>query len=627
MKRITIFTALFILSFFSLFSANPGLEDIIVEAIPVDSGIAASNDSLSSDAVVYRIFVDMKPGYGLSVITGTLATLEDPTYPLSISTTTSFFNSQYGAGKGDELNPAFVAIDPTLVYDSYICVGGVMDGRIGVPVFLDSNGYVSGTPVETLNTPGLNISMFGTENSTNDFYTEDGSWNGVVTGGVKGPAQTDSTIVLIGQFTTDGILSFALNIQLRDPLNTFTQYFTATGRWYNHGGNKPVIQFTRLNNIYGPGIEHPEVSIVSPSDTVIKKGDSIKFVANASDPDGTIDSVEFRMNTIKVGVDVSPPYEYTFVSTRKRVYEVTAIAVDNDGASTLSDSIMLNVVLDVPKKPLTEFISPENGDLIKKDSTVQVLVKATDLDDYVDSVEFFVNNIKLGVDTVINDTARFNWLCDSVGTFNLQVKATDSSGMSSSETITVTVVIGFPPEANLIVLSHTDTIPRGDTVTFAVNATDTDGTISKVEFFVEEVSIGFDSTLPYQVKWVAENTGKFTVIAEATDNEENIAESNQLNIIVSDNTQIIHPGVNETIIHAFPNPTNGIIHIKVNTKKTTKKALYNVYNMQGIKICSGIINTGQIQHETIDLSEYPRGIYHFTIHNGSSIMNKTIIKK
>jgi hypothetical protein len=303
------------------------------------------------------------------------------------------------------------------------------------------------------------------------------------------------------------------------------------------------------------------------------------------------------------------------------------MAIDNDGASTLSDSIILNVVSNVPKKPLTQILSPGNGDLIKIDSTVQVLVKATDLDDYVDSVEFFVNDVKFGVDTVMNDTAQFNWLCDSVGTFNLRAKATDSSGMSSSEIISVTVVSGFPPEISITISSHNDTIPLGDTVTISANATDTDGTISNVEFFVDDKSIGADSTLQYQMKWIAEHSGNYTVIAEATDDEGNITESNQVTIIVSDNTQISYLGENKTKIDAFPNPTEGIINIKINTEKTTEKAYYKVYDMQGVKICSGTIHTGYTLSKIIDLSDYPDGIYFFTVNNGANIVNKKIIKK
>lgn len=56
-------------------------------------------------------------------------------------------------------------------------------------------------------------------------------------------------------------------------------------------------------------------------------------------------------------------------------------------------------------------------------------------------------------------------------------------------------------------------------VTISANATDTDGQVSKVEFFHGATLIGSDNTAPYSVTWNVSQTGTYSITAVATDNE------------------------------------------------------------------------------------------------------------
>lgn len=55
-------------------------------------------------------------------------------------------------------------------------------------------------------------------------------------------------------------------------------------------------------------------------------------------------------------------------------------------------------------------------------------------------------------------------------------------------------------------------------VSIAANATDNDGTISKVEFFQGTTQIGQDTSAPYTLTWENVPTGTYTLTAKATDN-------------------------------------------------------------------------------------------------------------
>jgi hypothetical protein len=59
----------------------------------------------------------------------------------------------------------------------------------------------------------------------------------------------------------------------------------------------------------------------------------------------------------------------------------------------------------------------------------------------------------------------------------------------------------------------------GATVSITAVATDTNGTITKVEFFQGAVKLGEDTTAPYQYDWVSPPTSVYTLSAVATDND------------------------------------------------------------------------------------------------------------
>ncbi|MFI0429509.1 polysaccharide lyase family 7 protein [Mariniflexile sp. HMF6888] len=58
----------------------------------------------------------------------------------------------------------------------------------------------------------------------------------------------------------------------------------------------------------------------------------------------------------------------------------------------------------------------------------------------------------------------------------------------------------------------------GENVTISASASDSDGSISQVEFFVNGNSIGVDSSSPYSTNWTI-GVGSFNITAVATDNE------------------------------------------------------------------------------------------------------------
>jgi hypothetical protein len=85
----------------------------------------------------------------------------------------------------------------------------------------------------------------------------------------------------------------------------------------------------------------------------------------------------------------------------------------------------------------------------------------------------------------------------------------------------LTIVSGHMAGSNPTVLitspSTGVTLPEDANVTIAANASETGGNISHVEFYLDTVKIGDDSTAPYSMPWIAANPGSYSIKARAID--------------------------------------------------------------------------------------------------------------
>lgn len=80
------------------------------------------------------------------------------------------------------------------------------------------------------------------------------------------------------------------------------------------------------------------------------------------------------------------------------------------------------------------------------------------------------------------------------------------------------VVVNEPPVVSLTSPTANDTILDGDAVVISANANDNDGSVVRVEFQVDGVIVGEDTTAPYSATWTA-TEGNHTVTATAIDDK------------------------------------------------------------------------------------------------------------
>jgi hypothetical protein len=220
----------------TLFSNAQGLEDIIVEKFYVSDShdaTASAGGTLPSGSITYRFYVDMAPGYILQSVYADPVRFHD----LRFETTTFFFNNEDRGNTTAKAIPYAQLKNNTVMLDSWLTISAVSSGSLGILKTEDTDGAVTnnngflqntdsraGIPVKTADgmltgtTPqtsmvGLDqaIAVLDNVNAGPVFSVSDGAWFNAP--GVSGP--TAENRVLIAQITTDGTLSYRINLQLR----------------------------------------------------------------------------------------------------------------------------------------------------------------------------------------------------------------------------------------------------------------------------------------------------------------------------------------------------------------------------------------------------------------------------
>ncbi|GAB3203140.1 hypothetical protein GCM10027293_31890 [Pontibacter aydingkolensis] len=176
--------------------------------------------------------------------------------------------------------------------------------------------------------------------------------------------------------------------------------------------------------------------------------------------------------------------------------------------------------------PIVALTSPTSGASFASGNPITLSANATDVDGKVTKVEYFSGSIKLG--EAVTAPYAFNWANATAGTYNLTAKATDDKNatkVSAAVSVTVTASIAQTPTQNQVP-SITITSPKasatftaGNAITITADASDTDGKISKVEFFSGTTKLGETTTAPYTYSWTNATAGSYSLTAKATDDK------------------------------------------------------------------------------------------------------------
>ncbi|HRE82027.1 MAG TPA: Ig-like domain-containing protein [Opitutaceae bacterium] len=187
--------------------------------------------------------------------------------------------------------------------------------------------------------------------------------------------------------------------------------------------------------------------------------------------------------------------------------------------------------------------SPQSPTLVPVGSSVVVKGEATTAQGFVRQMEFFVDGVSLGVD----NTAPYSVIYtppSTTGTRTLTAVATDNDGRTLATDIPVMIysvnpigslpVVSLASPLNSTALRIPDYVANSNAfIPIDVVASDSDGTITKVETYVDGVLLGTDQQFPYTFEWRPQAIGTFKIVSLAFDDKNNVVASAPSQVIIS----------------------------------------------------------------------------------------------
>ncbi len=303
------------------------------------------------------------------------------------------------------------------------------------------------------------------------------------------------------------------------------------------GGNltlSPLSETVTATPLPPPNIP-PTVSLTSPTaGQSFLAPANIALSANASDADGSVTKVEFFNGVTKIGEALAAPYNFAWNSVAPGAYSLTAKATDNQGATTTSAAVAITVTEPIPNQPPTvSLTSPTAGQSFLAPANISLSANANDADGSVTKVEFFNGATKIGED--LDAPYNFAWNSVAPGAYSLTAKATDNQGATTtSAAVAITVnAPNQPPTVSLTSPTAGQSFLAPANIALSANASDADGSVTKVEFFNGATKIGEDLDAPYNFAWNNVAAGAYSLTAKATDNQGAITTSAAVAITVN----------------------------------------------------------------------------------------------
>ena len=440
-----------------------------------------------------------------------------------------------------------------------------------------------------------------------------------------------------------------------------------TGPWRGQG-NCPT----------GNENQPPTVSITQPTDQQVFEQETLTAItlsANASDPDGTISSIQFEAN----GTTLAPGNNLSWLPPTFGAYTIKVTATDDKGA-TATSQITITVREKTNNQPPTVSITtPTNGQVFEQETLTAITLSAnaSDPDGTIDTIQFEANG------TTLTQGNNINWTPIAFGDYTIKVTATDDMAATTTDQINITIqqkTDNQPPTVSITQPTNQQVFEQEvlTAITLSANASDPDGTIDTIQFEADGTTL----TQGNNLNWLPPAFGDYTIKVTVTDNKGATATS-QVTITVKKTTtggdcngiapwdpstiypsdggvQVSYNGsiyenkwwtqnnipgtggswgpweligpcattiTSDSFITVFPTPAKETLQIVLNNTQKNNRIKITLYPISG-KGMQMLLNKKMIigtHHITHTVSSLPKGIYILKTENGNQIETKKIV--
>ncbi len=273
-------------------------------------------------------------------------------------------------------------------------------------------------------------------------------------------------------------------------------------------------------------------------------------------------------------------------------------------ASITARNVTNNVAAVNNQPPVVSISSPTKSTAYIAPATITIDANAFDPDGSVIKVEFYNGNIKLGEITAF--PYSFTWKEVQAGTYYITAAATDNKGLRTVSAV-VSVVVEKPaavvnqlPSVS-IKIKNKKKPKKNDNIEIVAEASDPDGTISKVELKSGNVTIAELTVAPYVFTLQNVDTGIYLFTATATDNLGAVSTSDAIELRVED-------FFNPDLISLYPNPNNGFFKIDILEELPEQECTFSITNLTGTTVYQDKITHEEVSKE-IKLPDLHPGPY------------------
>ncbi|GAA4845757.1 Ig-like domain-containing protein [Algivirga pacifica] len=309
--------------------------------------------------------------------------------------------------------------------------------------------------MESLSAVTINISASDEDGmiSSTSIEVDGQSFNGTTASWV--PSAFGTYTIVANATDSDGLTATSsVSVTIAEQNNGLCNYLPyegyptvyQTGDIVEYNGDTYEAQVDNLYNIEPGTADHwwkplgPCVDTNNAPEITVADQESIGLIAvslNAAvvDADGTVDAVSFEVDgTTLSGVATGDNYAASWTPASYGAFTVTVTATDEDNASSTATYTLTVSEPEGPQAPVITAISPANGSNIKQSSLapVAITVSASDIDGTIVSTS-------ITVDGQTFNQASASWTPSTFGAYSIVVTVTDNDGLSTTETVSVTV--------------------------------------------------------------------------------------------------------------------------------------------------------------------------------------------
>jgi RHS repeat-associated protein len=254
----------------------------------------------------------------------------------------------------------------------------------------------------------------------------------------------------------------------------------------------------------------PVVSLTAPAaNAVFAAPATIALAASATDAVGIITKVDFYQGTTLIGTATASPYGFSWTNVAAGSYSVTAVATNDAGGTTSSAAVAITV----DAAPTVSLTAPAASAVFAAPASITLTATAADAVGTVTKVDFYQGTTLIGTSTAA--PYSFTWTNVGSGSYSLTAVATNDAGMTATSAAT-SISVDAPPAVALTAPAGGATFTAPAAIAIAANASDSAGTVTKVDFYQGGTLITSLTAAPYSFTWAGVPAGSYSLTAVAT---------------------------------------------------------------------------------------------------------------